>query len=96
MVSDHGGFTLRWRPMWKKCTPCIKDLQYDLIVDIAHMDEDLDHIVHNVLDIRKITDSEPIKLNPYFTESGFQEWKSNYNEWLMDRFARDHMKTVEK
>jgi len=98
LVSDSTGFTLRWEPMWKHCTPCVKDYRFQHIVDLAHIDEDLDHIMHNVLDIRNATDSTPLKIESFADNiSSFDKYnENNYGAWVYHGYAKDHMKIVEK
>ena len=83
--------------MYKKCTPCIKDYHYDFVVDTAHMDEDLKHIMHNELNIHNATDSTPLKLQPYWDLETFTTYvKPQHEDWVMEGMAKENMKIVEK
>ena len=84
--------------MWKHCTPCVKDYRFQHVVDLTHIDEDLDHIMHKVLDIRNTTDSTPLEIKSF--AENIDTWdrynENNYGDWVFHGYAKDHMKTVEK
>ena len=96
LVSDNDGWTLRWEPMWKHCTPCVEGYPYQFIVKIEHIDQDLDYIMHDVLNIRNETDNTAMKINPYWDDEVFQMFRDRYPSWIYDGFAKDNMEVVKR
>ena len=64
------------------------------MVDVEHIDEDLDYFLHNVLDVRNKTDDTLLKVHKYGED--FNTWKPHYTTWVFEGHARDHMDVVEK
>ena len=96
LVSDNDGWTLRWEPMWKHCTPCVEGYPYQFIVKIEHIDEDLDYIMHDVLNIRNATDNTPLKIQSYWDDEAFDVFRNKYPRWIFDGFAKDNMEVVQR
>ena len=83
--------------MWQHCTPCIKDYRFQYVVDLEHIDDDLDYIIHNELNIHNKTDGKPMEVPPYWDLEGFMSWsKISYENWVIDGYAKNNMKEVEK
>ena len=74
----------------------MKDYPYQYVVDVEHIDEDLDYFLHNVLDVRNKTDDTPLKVHKYGDPEDFNKWTPNYTNWAFEGLARNHMDVVEK
>lgn len=90
--------TERFKPTWKKCTPCVKDSRYDFVVDVAHMNEDLQYVT-NELGIKNVTDSQPFKPESYDQPERFKMSHMRIPEAgtpIMDDIAKNNKDVVKR